>query len=322
MKDISSELPILRSRYHRLIDLFKGNGIANIRDYVEYKIKDPKVEYDTLESCIELLKDEKIRAEFHVNFKKFLQSLDIIIPNSAATEFIPMLKAFAHIHNCAKHRYKDNTVNLMGAGEKVRKLINKHLIALDIDPKIEAIELLSPDFYASVGKNKSVKAKASEMEHAIRKHCKVNFDNDPALYRYFSEKLQAIIEAYELEVEEKYRQLSLLTEEITDGRQNKSQDSPFLGLLLIKLQDAGKNYDFPEETLKNINEIMHKIIEKLRKTIGIVDFWTKPNERERLIGEIDDILLASGIIDIIEIKEQIASDFVDLAKNRHHELLR
>ena len=34
------------------------------------------------------------------------------------------------------------------------------------------------------------------MEHAIRKHCKVNFETDPVLYERFSEKLQKIIDTY------------------------------------------------------------------------------------------------------------------------------
>ena len=31
------------------------------------------------------------------------------------------------------------------------------------------------------------------MEHAIRKHCKVHFDEDPAFYKRLSEKLETLI---------------------------------------------------------------------------------------------------------------------------------
>ena len=68
-------------------------------------------------------------------------------------------------------------------GEKVRKLINEHLISLGINPKIKPVELMSPKFIQELEKNKSPKAKASEMEHAIRKHCKVHLDEDPVLYQ-------------------------------------------------------------------------------------------------------------------------------------------
>jgi type I restriction enzyme R subunit len=39
-------------------------------------------------------------------------------------------------------------------------------------------------------------AKASEMEHAIRKHCTVHHDEDPAFYKSLSEKVDALIEKH------------------------------------------------------------------------------------------------------------------------------
>src|SRR3546814_11127359 len=39
-------------------------------------------------------------------------------------------------------------------------------------------------------------AKASEMEHAIRKHCTVHFDEDPAFYKRMSEKLERLIQQH------------------------------------------------------------------------------------------------------------------------------
>ena len=106
-----------------------------------------------------------------------------------------------------KDRYKDDTLNISGAGEKVRKLINEHLISLGINPKIKPVELMSPRFIKELEKNKSPKAKASEMEHAIRKHCKVHFDEDPVLYQKLSEKLESLIQQYKENWDELYRHL-------------------------------------------------------------------------------------------------------------------
>jgi len=58
------------------------------------------------------------------------------------------------------------------------------------------IELLSPNFVKQLDKNTTPQAKASEMEHAIRKHCKVHFDEDPVLYESLSETLEALIQQY------------------------------------------------------------------------------------------------------------------------------
>jgi type I restriction enzyme R subunit len=90
-----------------------------------------------------------------------------------------------------KERYKDDSLNITDAGEKVKALINEHLIDLGINPKIPPNELLSDDFMAHVRKHShgDPEAKASEMEHAIRKHCTIHFDEDPAFYKRLSDKM-------------------------------------------------------------------------------------------------------------------------------------
>ena len=48
-----------------------------------------------------------------------------------------------------------------------------------------------------IGRSKAEReAKASEMEHAIRKHCTVHHDEDPAFYKKLSEKVDALIERH------------------------------------------------------------------------------------------------------------------------------
>ena len=91
-----------------------------------------------------------------------------------------------------KERYKDDSLDISDAGEKVKALINEHLIGLGINPRIPPIELLSPDFLERLEQHSGgdPEAKASEMEHAIRKHCTVHFDEDPAFYKRLSEKLE------------------------------------------------------------------------------------------------------------------------------------
>jgi type I restriction enzyme R subunit len=328
MQDISAEIPILRDRYYRLLDLFKSRGVENIQEYVEYQIIEPAEQYKVLESCIELLADVHLRASFDVHYKKFLQSMDIILPNPAAADYVGPMKAFGHIHNRTQHRYKDNSFNIAGVGKKVKKLINEHLVSLGVDPKIPPVELLSKDFKDALNKSHSTKAKASEMEHAIRKHCKVNFETDPVLYERFSEKLQKIIDAYKDDMEERYRQLMILFEEVREGRGedrdteglDPQKEAPFYDLLLVKVfKEKDKA---PEEVKEQLKSVIKDIVAVIRRTIKIVDFWHKGYEQEMLKAEIDDMLLFSNIDEVIEVKEQITCDFMELAKRKHSELVR
>ena len=72
--------------------------------------------------------------------------MDIILPNAAAYPYQIPAKRFGYLFAKVKERYKDDSLSISGAGEKVRKLINEHLISLGINPKIPPVELLSPEF--------------------------------------------------------------------------------------------------------------------------------------------------------------------------------
>ena len=107
----------------------------------------------------------------------------------------------------------------------MRKLINEHLVSLGIDPKIKPVELLSPKFIQELDKHRSPKAKASEMEHAIRKHCKVHFAEDPVLYQKLSEKLEALIQQYKDNWDLLCQHLLALRSEAEAGRKQESAAS-------------------------------------------------------------------------------------------------
>ena len=130
--------------------------------------------------------------------KKLLESLNLVLPKPAAHPYRGPARRFGYLLRMVKERYKDDSLDLAGTGEKVKALINEHLVELGIDPKIPPVELLSGDFIAHVEKHAkgNDEAKASEMEHAIRKHCTVHLEEDPAFYGKLSEKLELLIERH------------------------------------------------------------------------------------------------------------------------------
>lgn len=56
------------------------------------------------------------------------------------------------------------------------------------------------------------------MEHAIRKHCTVHFDQDPAFYRRLSEKLEKLIERHRDNWKALAADLEQLRAEVAAGR--------------------------------------------------------------------------------------------------------
>jgi type I restriction enzyme R subunit len=122
LQSLKDEIPKLRDRHRRAVDLFTSRGIEDIAD---------------TEACVQLLQDEKLRAEFHVKFKQFLATLDLVLPRSEGLEFVHDAKSLSYIQAKARNRYRGSE-RLIGkeVGEKVRRLIDEHIISLGIDPRI------------------------------------------------------------------------------------------------------------------------------------------------------------------------------------------
>lgn len=323
LKDISSEVPVLEARYRRLIQLFKEQGVADIEGFAEQTITDPKKTYEILEQAVEAMKDLKLRANFEVYLIKFLQSMDIILPNAAANPYKIPVKRFGYLFARVKDRYKDDSLSISSAGEKVRKIINDHLISLGINPKIKPVELMSPEFIQELEKNKTPKAKASEMEHAIRKHCKVHLEEDPVLYQKLSDKLEALIQQYKENWDQLYQELFNLRAQAEAGRKDDVEGvgpkaAPFYDL--IGQIAFGKN-GVPAEYAPVVKQVVAQILEKMKRIIGIINFWSNAPEVSKLKGELSDLLLFSNIDEIVEKSDKIVTEMTALAKVRHKDIL-
>jgi len=175
LKNLKEELPKLQACHTRAMRHFKD------------------VDRDDIDACVLVLKDEEIRQQFEIDFKKFAKQMDIIFPDVATKPYIPDLMFLGKVNQSAKNMYRDPQLDIAGVGEKVRKLIDDHIFATGVDPKIPPIDLLASNFKEHVSCIKSDKAKASEIEHAIKSHITINLENDPAYYKSLSERLEVLL---------------------------------------------------------------------------------------------------------------------------------
>lgn len=317
-KSIDSEIPVLESRYRRLIQLFEDKGVKQIEALVRQKLTSNGERYEATEAAVRVLEDIKTRDSFNVYLKKFMQSMDIILPNRLADTFkIPMYQ-FSHIQAKARERYKDDSINISGAGEKVRKLVSEHLISLGINPKVAPVELFSPAFAQQVRKNQDNRAAASEMEHAIRKHCKVNEGEDPVMYKRFSEKLEDVLKKYNESWDQMVLALEELRNEIDQGRGEKGgNNGPFYDLIV----DIAYGGDAPEDKQRTIKELVDAIINVLGDEIRTLNFWQRPREVSSLEGKLEEVFILSGIAELVSCQEQLVTEVIALAKRREQSLL-
>lgn len=200
---LKDQVPVLRDRHLRVVDLFRQRGIDSLED---------------TEGCVDALGSERLRAEFAVKLKAFLGSLDTVLPRPEGLPYTKDAKKLAYIYARARNRYKDTPVLGKDVGAKVRKLIDDHVISLGIDPKIPPIQLTDAQFDTHVARSANDRAKASEMEHAIRSHIRKHTDEDPVLYRKLSEHLSDILKTLGEKWNEVISQLQKIIDELRTGK--------------------------------------------------------------------------------------------------------
>ena len=179
---------------------FIDQGVARDRGVRPAGDHGPEADDEILERAVELLEDIKLRADFEVYLKKFFQSMDVILPERCghalqdprpAIRLPPRPGPGALQGRVARH------LGRRGEGAEADQRAPRRPRDQPEDPACR-VALARCSSRRSNG-TQSPKAKASEMEHAIRKHLKVHFEEDPALYRKLSEKLEALIQQHKEE---------------------------------------------------------------------------------------------------------------------------
>lgn len=306
LASIKDELPKLRDRHARVIAVFAQAGIDT---------------FDTdedVEACVQALADEALRARFGALLKQFLTTLDTVMPRPEALPFVHDAKRLGIISLAAKRRYRDDGLGDFDSslyGEKVRRLIDEHVTALDIATKIPPVSVTDPDFIAKVKGLTSDKAKASEMEHALRYHIRKNFDEDPARYTKLSERLDDILKNLTGQWDQLALALTeLLSEAQSDEGESTIHDDPlvarFYGLLEAEF---ATDASLPEEVRVDIVHLAQEIVVQVEANASMVRFWHNPHAQEtlrkQLIHTLDDR-------DLFPFEEQapLADKLMELAK--------
>lgn len=304
LQDLKDEIPRLKAMHTRVMAHFKG------------------VALDDLDSCILALKDEDKRQQFEIDFKKFAKQMDIIMPDASAKPFLADLKALGKINHGARNLYRDAQLDLAGVGEKVRALIEEHIRATGVDPKIPPIDLLAADYKKQLQAHKSDRSKASEIENAIKHHIDINLAEDEEYYKSLSVRLNEIL----LKKAEHWDELVQLLLNFRDTiESDRAQAADELGLsdtefafhniLVAEVSRITGNEALDEAVHDEVIQITKKLVEMMDEATAIVDFFKKPDEIKRVKKNIKRAIVESSFDDE-QLYGVLADRFMDLAKVR------
>lgn len=305
LKNLKDEIPKLKAMHTRVMAHFKG------------------VDKNDLEACILLLEDEDKRQQFEIDFKMFAKQMDIIMPDQSAKPYLADLKFLGKVNHGARNRYRDSQLDLAGVGAKVRQLIDEHIRATGVNPKIPPVDLLAADFKKKLQEHKSDRAKASEIEHAIKHHINVNLEEDPEYYKKLSERLKAIIQKRKEHWDELVQLLLEFRDGIEADHQKQAEDLglsdveyAFHNILVAEITRITGNESIDEDIHDEVVKVTRELVTMLDEATNIVGFFTKQDEIKEAKKRIKRTLLdaKNETLHDVELRKAVMNRFMELAQ--------
>ncbi|MDE0120944.1 MAG: type I restriction endonuclease subunit R [bacterium] len=311
LRPLTTEIEKLEPQRQRVRQVFVQRGI------------DPVPIHGVIEDCVQLLADERLRAVFDVALRTFLTTFDTVLPRPEALPFVTDVNLFGEIQIRTRRRYRDTPdgdFDPYKYQEKVRRLIDEHITVLDLSRKIKPHRITDPAFHKHVKEMDSDRAKASEMEHAVRHHTRTHFDEDPVYYRKLSERVDEILDR----LEDRWDQIALEFEEIIDEINAGRTDEDHTGLdpateLPFHNQMAEKMATSASDASDRLIVLTTQLVANVRRIIGVVGFWDNAIKQDELRKAIKLMLDDSDLFTFSSLDE-LATELVALAKANQHRL--
>ncbi|WP_176581093.1 type I restriction endonuclease subunit R [Bacillus thuringiensis] len=294
LQNIDTEIPRLQSRHRSAIRFF---------DYISK---------DNLEACLQVLEPEDVRNEFDTAFKRFSESMDMVMPSPKAHDYIADLKFLGKVRQAAKSRYRVDGMDISDCGEKVKQLIEEHLAAVGINVVHEPIDILSNRFEKQIDETKTPEGKAAEMEHAIRHEIRVKLEENPVYYTSLKERLEELLQRRkdrQMDIDELLAEYRNMVNDMRNTAQKGEEQGftreqyPFYQMLEKEMP----TYD----DIEDLKALTHLITDIIQQEADIVEWTNKEDVKREMRKKIKKQLRVSPCPK--EKLESLTQQLIDLA---------
>ncbi|AUX10074.1 type I restriction enzyme, R subunit [Halalkaliarchaeum desulfuricum] len=277
---------------------------------------------DEVEQCVQSLEPDDRRIEFKNAFKRFSKLMDVVLPDPMANPYLEDLERLSTIYGKSKERYRDETMNLEGAGAKVRKLIQDHITSRGIEVlNDEPVSIMDEvEYDAKLEGLESDEARASEMQNAIKHEINVRFDEDPVQYGSLRDRLEELIEKYR---EGRYDERETIEElrELMDEIRSRDKQARNKGLrdetdlsFYHAVEDVLSEHDAGEEELI---ELTADLVGTVEGFVTKVEWKEKTQLQNRMRKEVTGDLYRSEIDISADERKELTNRVIELARNHY-----
>lgn len=319
--DVREEIRRLPQLHDQLWDLFKP--VRNLRDMEQFE---------------QHLGDEAIRQDFYARLRAFSRCLHISLSSDKLLDVFDEArvegmkrdwKQFSELRRSVQLRYQE-TVDVREFEAKVQKLLDVHVVAMPAATIIEIVNINDPDALKAVVAETGVSeaSRADRIGSATRRAITERMDEDPTLYRQFSELLEETIRAYrEKRLSEREYLKSVVELASKVARKDRGRNVPasiqgnddaqaFFGILDGRLNAKdGTPIDGDEAA-----SVALELIEIIKAHL-IVDIWSNEVAQNTLRNSIDDFFFdvvrdEKGADVPVEILDDLELKIMGLARAR------
>ena len=288
--DVITIIGELRQYHSQLWDIFAP--IRNKSDVEEFEV---------------LLEDEELRNDFYDTLSKFGRNLAIALESERIynalqeeelTKYKKDLKFFQELRKAVKLRYSDS-IDHKEYEAKMQKLMDQYISAEDIIRITNPVDILNEKgFKEELDRLGSKRAKADAIRTRLTKSVSTKWDENPAYYKKFSERIQEVIDQYKEKRISEADYLNSMNELLNEFRQGEPKEEypaiikdnghaqAFYGVTKDLLTMKDEQVSYGDEDFAMLSIEMDTIIKRHKK----VDWHNNVQVHNRIEQDIDDLL--------------------------------
>ena len=293
LADIHDEIEMLAERHSHVWDIFKG---------MDRSLDSQKYE--------QFLDDEALRDEFYERLSIFARTLKLALSTfdfvritdpKKVNEYKQDAKFFMSLRSSVLARYSD-AINYRQYEKQVQKLIDTHVTSSEIVKLTEQVNIFDRDkFEEELAKVEGDAARADRIASRTQRSISIVMDEDPALYKKFSEMLIQTINDWKArrlsdaqylkkvqDIMEKVRNRT--GENVPDELKGKKVAHAVYGII-NEVMRVDKVEDEPVKYETNSSSMGLKIEEIIQSHL-IVDWQHKTDIKNAMRQDIDDYLFS------------------------------
>lgn len=288
--DVISVIGSLRQYHSDLWQLFAP--IRNKKDLEEFEV---------------WLEDDERRETFYRILSQFGKHLGIALESEKIYNALPIeelqqykkdLKHFQEIRRNVKLRYSD-TIDHKEYEAKMQKLMDQYIAAEEVIQITNPVDILNEQaFEEELERLKPKRAKADAIRTRLTKSIHAKFDENPAYYKRFSERIQEVLREYK------------------DKRITEAEYFERMKEIMKEFRKGASDFVYPEVIQKNQNaQAFYGVIKDLLSEVKDAKPTYEVNHLGNLALKVDEIIQKHCKVDWhdnIDIHNRIEQDLDDL----------